>query len=179
MGSDAVYARRIFETVPFGILLFLQTDLAVQTHGMVEAEMTRPEAIKLLALIKVAYPTAYRDMDDDSLNATVSMWESTFPSTPYVIMEMAFDRHRRKSKFPPTVAEMIDELEGIYYDATEDALANAFFGRNPRLVAQCRWVADQTSQFTRRRAGGINYSVVTNKMLTNSRYKQIGDGSDG
>ena len=33
--------------------------------------MNKQEAIKLLALIKVAYPTAYKDMDQASKQATV------------------------------------------------------------------------------------------------------------
>ena len=35
--------------------------------------MTREESIKLLALIKVAYPTAYKDMDNASKQATVNI----------------------------------------------------------------------------------------------------------
>ena len=141
--------------------------------------MNKQEAIQLLALIKVAYPTAYRDMDEESLNATVSMWEQTFPSTPYVIMEMAFDGHRRKSKFPPTVAEMYEELKSIHYKATGDALTYASMGRNQRLVERCRWVADQTSRFARGDVHNINYGSVTDKMLTGGGYKMIGGGNDG
>ena len=141
--------------------------------------MNRSEAIKLLALIKVAYPTAYRDMDDESLNATVAMWESTFPATPYVIMEMAFDQHRRKSKFPPTVAEMIDELKSIHYTAIGDALTYGSVGRNARLVEKCQWVADNTSVFARDYGGGISYDTVTDRMLIGDGYKMIGGGNDG
>ena len=141
--------------------------------------MNRTDAIKLLALIKVAYPTAYRDMDEDSLNATVTMWESTFPSTPYVIVEMAFDQHRRKSKFPPTVAEMFEELKAIHYRSTGDALTYASMGGSSRLVDRCRWVADQTSAFARGGADSINYGSVTEKMLTGGGYKALGGGSDG
>ena len=84
--------------------------------------MNRQEAVKLLALIKIAYPTAYRDMDEASKKATVTMWQMSFPDVPYPIMEQAFNRFRMVSKFPPTVAEMVEELRRIYYQATEDAL---------------------------------------------------------
>ena len=79
--------------------------------------MNREESIKLLALIKVAYPTAYKDMDNASKQATVNMWQTTFSTVPYPIMEMAFNRFRLVSKFPPTVAEMVDELKDVYYRA--------------------------------------------------------------
>ena len=84
--------------------------------------MNRTEAAKLLALIKVAYPSTYRDMDDRTKMATVTMWQSTFPNVPYAVMEMAFDHFRRVSKFAPTVADMYDELKGLHYRALEDLM---------------------------------------------------------
>jgi len=141
--------------------------------------MTRAEAIKLLALIKVAYPTSYKDMDEGSLNATVAMWESTFPHTPYAIMEMAFERYRRRFKFPPTVAEMVDELRHIHYKATGDALTYASIRYDSDYVKRCRWVADKTAVFARGGDDYIDYSVVTDKMLISGGYKAIGGGNDG
>lgn len=85
--------------------------------------MNREESIKLLALIKVAYPSAYKDMDKETKLATVNMWQTTFPSVPYPIMEMAFNRFRMTSKFPPTVAEMAEELVNVHYQALEGAMA--------------------------------------------------------
>lgn len=84
--------------------------------------MNREESIKLLALIKVAYPTAYKDMDKETKLATVNMWQTTFPSVPYSVMEMAFNRFRMASKFPPTVAEMAEELVNVHYQALEGAI---------------------------------------------------------
>ena len=84
--------------------------------------MNREESIKLLALIKVAYPSAYKDMDKETKLATVNMWQTTFPSVPYPIMEMAFNRFRMVSKFPPTVAEMAEELVNVHYQALEEAM---------------------------------------------------------
>lgn len=84
--------------------------------------MNREESIKLLALIKVAYPSAYKDMDKETKLATVNMWMITFPNVPYQIMVMAFERFRMVSKFPPTVAEMAEELVNIHYQALEGAM---------------------------------------------------------
>lgn len=84
--------------------------------------MNREESIKLLALIKVAYPTAYKDMDKETKLATVNMWQTTFQYVPYAIMEMAFNRFRMASKFPPTVAEMAEELVNVHYQALEGAM---------------------------------------------------------
>lgn len=99
--------------------------------------MNKQEAVKLLALIKIAYPTAYRDMDEASKKATVSMWQMSFPDVPYPIMEQAFNRFRMMSKYPPTVAEMVLELRNIYHQATERALVCKGLGDNE--TAQRYW----------------------------------------
>ena len=95
--------------------------------------MNREESIKLLALIKVAYPTAYRDMDKETKLATVNMWQTTFSSVPYAIMEMAFNRFRMTSKFPPTVAEMAEELVNVYYQALDEAMVSHSMGDQESL----------------------------------------------
>lgn len=118
--------------------------------------MTRQEAIKLLALIKVAYPTAFKDMDKESKLATVNMWQSTFPNTPFVIMELALDHFRRVSKYPPTVAEMYDELKRLYCTAVMDASVASTEGDWKRLE-QSKWVMSHTSGFR-----GDEYTIPIN-----------------
>lgn len=108
--------------------------------------MNKQEAVKLLALIKVAYPQAYRDMDEASKRATVNMWASSFPEVPYGIMEQAFNHFRMVSKFPPTVAEMVDELKQIHYQATEYALVCSSMG-NDADARQYRAIMDATSRY--------------------------------
>ena len=108
--------------------------------------MNKQEAVKLLALIKIAYPTAYRDMDEASKKATVSMWQMSFPDVPYPIMEQAFNRFRMMSKYPPTVAEMVLELRNIYHQATERALVCKGLGDNE--TAQRYWaIMDCTARY--------------------------------
>lgn len=84
--------------------------------------MTRDEAKKLLALIKVAYPSAYKDIDREFALATINMWQSTFPNVPYAVVETAFNQFRKKSKFPPTVADMFEELRTLYHSALQTAI---------------------------------------------------------
>ena len=120
--------------------------------------MTREEAIKFLALIKVAYPTAYKDMDKESKLATVNMWHSTFPDIPLRIMEFAFDHFRRVSKFPPTVAEMYEELRGVYYRALQDSLTQE---DNNEIVQRCEWIMAYTNGFRGNNTPcKINYSLI-------------------
>lgn len=108
--------------------------------------MNREESIKLLALIKVAYPTAYKDMDNASKQATVNMWHSTFTDMPYPIMEMAFNHFRLKSKFPPTVAEMAEELKGLYYEALQGAMYAKSFGSEEDMIC-CQRIMQYTDAY--------------------------------
>lgn len=127
--------------------------------------MTRQESIKLLALIKVAYPTAFKDMDKESKIATVNMWHSTFPDVPFVIMELALDHFRRVSKFPPTVAEMYEELKGLYCTAVMDANIASTEG-DEETVKRCMWIIKHTSGFrSNEQSIQINYSAISNSML--------------
>jgi hypothetical protein len=81
-----------------------------------EAEMNNLEAMQLLAMVKLAYPNSYRDLDAKGAKATANMWEKSFPDVPYPIMEQAFNSLRMKLKFPPTVAEMADEISHLHYE---------------------------------------------------------------
>ena len=126
--------------------------------------MNKPEATRLLALIKVAYPTAYRDMDDASKKATVNMWQMSFPEVPYPIMEQAFNHFRMVSKFPPTVAEMVEELKQIYFQATEGALIQKALG-NQEAVDQYKLVMAYTVRYKDTdNLGGLNIGSLQGRI---------------
>ena len=84
--------------------------------------MNEKETIQFLALIKLAYPSSFKDIDKDTKLATVAMWQKTFNHTPYQVMEMALDKHRKTSPYEPKVADIIGQLKRLYYEALEGAL---------------------------------------------------------
>ena len=133
--------------------------------------MTREEAKKLLALIKVAYPHSYKDMDRDFALATVSMWQSTFPEVPYVIMETAFNQFRKKSKFPPTVADMYEELQGLYFSALDNVLTTS----NNQIVAAARYILEHTKGFKDGTENVINYEPL-NKLIGSEKRIMLEEG---
>ena len=136
--------------------------------------MTHKEAVKLLALIKVAYPSFYRDADEDTINATIAMWQTTFPHTPYVIMEMAFEHFRRKSKFPPTVAEFIEELKDLYITAV--ANANMYAWRGDRdSQEKCEFIIACTYKYARELDDmSFNIGRISNEMLIEEKKRRYG-----
>lgn len=132
--------------------------------------MNKQEAIKLLALIKVAYPTAYKDMDQASKHATVNMWAGSFYDVPYPIMEQAFNHFRMISKFPPTVAEMVDEIRHIHYQATECALNYKSFGDEEK-VRQYKAIMDCTYRYKDGSQLGLQLSNLPN-LLSGGEYNE-------
>lgn len=140
--------------------------------------MNKQEAIKLLALIKVAYPTAYRDMDQASKQATVNMWAGSFPDVPYPIMEQAFNHFRMVSKYPPTVAEMVEELKKVHYQALEGAMIHKNLG-NEEEVRNFRAIMACTSRYKDNSNLGLQLSSLPN-LLTGgeSDVQRLGTPGD-
>lgn len=122
--------------------------------------MTLEESIKLLALIKLAYPNSYKDIDKDTQLATVNMWQRAFNTVPFAIMEMALDHFVKASKFPPTIADMCDELKSIYFEAFENVLTL----ENGEQRNIYKYIMQQTEHFTKRNEQRINYNN-TQKLL--------------
>lgn len=139
--------------------------------------MNKQEAIKLLALIKVAYPTAYRDMDQATKQATVNMWAGSFPDVPYPIMEQALNHFRMVSKFPPTVAEMVEELKNIHYQALEGAMIHKNLG-NDEEVEKFRAIMACTSRYKDNSNLGLQFSSFPN-LLTGGEYDAQRLGTPG
>lgn len=141
--------------------------------------MNKQEATKLLALIKIAYPTAYRDMDEPSKKATVSMWQMSFPDVPYPIMEQAFNHFRMVSKFPPTVAEMVEELKNIHFQATECALIQKGLG-NEEGVRQYRAIMGYTARYKDdTHLGGLNLDSLPPMLINGGgEHDRIGTPGD-
>ena len=136
--------------------------------------MTREETIKYLALVKVAYPTAFKDMDNDSKYATINMWQMSFPDVPFFIMELAFDHFRKVSKFPPTVAEMHEELRSLYYTALMDASVAKSYG-DDNILRKSMYIMGVTHKFSGNTVDhAINYDNISDNLLEAAEYKMIG-----
>lgn len=80
--------------------------------------MTRQEALKILAVLRVAYPNSYRGLDEDMASAMAGLWTSQFANMPYSVVSLAVERLISKSTFAPTIAEVNDELRSLWAEAT-------------------------------------------------------------
>ena len=126
--------------------------------------MNKEEALQFLALVKLAYPTAYRYTDADTAKkealATANMWQMAFADVPYPIFEQAFNHFKMVSKFPPTIAEMREELKNIYNQAVEGALIHKGLG-NQEMVDKFKMVMAYTAKYKNTdNLGGLNISTL-------------------
>lgn len=146
--------------------------------------MNKQEAAKLLSLIKLSYPTAYRDIDKETANATVNMWAMTFPEVPYPIMEQAFNHFRMVSKFPPTVAEMVVELRHVYYQALECANVHKMLGDTEKLryfrsIMSCTDRYKDPESLGTLQAGPVKLEGGWNGKENGSSYYGLNSGYEG
>lgn len=130
--------------------------------------MNKEEATKFLAIIKVAYPSTYKDIGKDMAIATVNMWQRTFANVPYVIMEMAFDHFRKVSQFAPTPADMITELKDLYYTAVSEALTSD----SEEKLKLSEYIIKHTSSFRETPKMEINYAALNKKLLKNGENQK-------
>lgn len=79
--------------------------------------MTREETVKILAILKSAYPNSYKGMSKDEANGTVMVWASQFANIPADIVMIAVNKLISTSPFPPAICEVKNKIRGLYFEA--------------------------------------------------------------
>ena len=78
--------------------------------------MTREETIKVLAILKAAYPNAYKGMTREEAQGTVSVWAMQFAAFPVEVVLLAVNKIISSSTFPPAISEVKDKMRGMYWE---------------------------------------------------------------
>ena len=81
--------------------------------------MTREETIKVLAILKAAYPNSYKNMSKDEANGTVMIWSMQFAKIPVELVMIAVNKLISTSPFPPAICEVKDRIKGLYWEVWE------------------------------------------------------------
>lgn len=79
--------------------------------------MTREEAIKILTILKAAYPNSYKNMTKEEANGTVNLWAQQFADVPYFVVTLAVNKQISKSTFPPAISEVKSAIKSMYWEA--------------------------------------------------------------
>ena len=78
--------------------------------------MTREETIKVLAILKAAYPNSYKGMTREEAQGTVSVWAMQFAEFPVEVVLLAINKIIASSTFPPTISEVKEKMRGMYWE---------------------------------------------------------------
>lgn len=77
--------------------------------------MTREETIKILSVLRGAYPAFYRDITKQEAESTIALWESMFDEEPYELVAAsvkAFISGDGKG-FPPAIGQIKERIRQI------------------------------------------------------------------
>lgn len=81
--------------------------------------MTKKDALKILAILKAAYPHSYNGMSEEEALGTATVWYTQFANLSANIVLMAVNKSISTSKFPPSIAEVNEKIASIYWEAYE------------------------------------------------------------
>ena len=74
--------------------------------------MTRQEALAVMAMLKTAYPTFYKNFSKEDISAAVNLWATMFSEEFQVVTE-AIKALMCTLKYPPTIADVKEKIAMI------------------------------------------------------------------
>lgn len=77
--------------------------------------MNRTETIKIMAVLRAAYPQYYAKQSNEDLQDIVNLWAEMFADDPYPVVAMAVKAliKTRVSTFPPGIGEITEQIQKI------------------------------------------------------------------
>ena len=75
--------------------------------------MTRQEALTVMAMLKTAYPTFYKDLSKEDINAAVNLWATMFSEESIQVVTEAIKALMCTLKYPPTIADVKEKIAMI------------------------------------------------------------------
>ena len=146
--------------------------------------MTRQEALAIMAMLKTAYPSFYKDFRKEELNAAVNLWVTMFSEEPVQLVTEAIKALICTLKYPPTIADVkekihlltqpqgMSELEAwntvkraiSYYDADET------FAQLPPLLQKIVGSPNTLREWAQMDADTVN-SVIQSNFMRSFRAK--------
>lgn len=79
--------------------------------------MTRDDAIKILSILKAAYPSSYKGMTKEEASGTISVWAAQFATIPATVIYIAINKLISTNPFPPAISQVKEKLHEMYYES--------------------------------------------------------------
>lgn len=158
--------------------------------------MSREETVKILAVLRAAYPNFYKGMAKDDLVAIVNLWHTMFATDSYEAVSAAVLAliASKANSFPPVIGEIrqkmsdleqgnsLTELEA--WGLVSQAAANGYYGykeeyeKLPPIVRRAVGRAEQLRDWAQMDAETFQSVVASNFMRVfrsvDKREKEVG-----
>lgn len=82
--------------------------------------MTRKEIRKMLRIIEIEYPSAFKDMTEKDMVLKLNLWESQFAPYDKEIVLKAFYNCIAKSEFAPKISSIFEEMNKLETGGDEE-----------------------------------------------------------
>lgn len=136
--------------------------------------MTKDETLRVLAILKAAYPSSYNNMTKREANGTVAVWCFQFADMPVEVVLMAVYKLISTNKFPPSISEVKDKMQSISWEA-HDALRNNRHG-DKQLPPEIKAQYERIYEATRHLQMGLKDEPSISRMLTSGQMLQLRAG---
>lgn len=93
--------------------------------------MNTEETKQILAVLKAAYPSAYKDQGRDALMGILNLWTAQLANIPYGVVSLAVNGLIKTSKFLPSIAEVYDQIALMQKNANAGIMAALSIGEKP------------------------------------------------
>ena len=134
--------------------------------------MTKDETLRVLAILKAAYPASYNGMTKREAEGTVAVWSMQFADIPVDVVLMAVQKLIGTNKFPPAISEVKGKIQTIHWEAYE-ALADAHNNALPEsTVNQYKRIYEATREFRNIKT----YEPPLSLMIGGGHAPQLGSG---
>lgn len=84
--------------------------------------MTKQETTMILGVLKTSYPNFYKDMDKRQMLDTIELWSEMFVNEDLEIVKVAVKCLINTLRFPPTIADIKDEIYKLKNNQQEDIM---------------------------------------------------------
>lgn len=137
--------------------------------------MTISDANKLLALAKANYSYAFKTMSKQEKVMLVQSWAFALQDIPADIVMLAFMQLLSISKWLPTVAEIREQVQSLYYEANSTTYFDTMKPKNPRIEAAREYIASKTGTIR----GDSKPKLSLDAILEGSYGLALGSGQMG
>lgn len=102
---------------------------------------------KIMAVLKIAYPYYFKEMEEEDSRAFLSLYSKKLKDFEYQVAAKAIDEIITKSKFMPTLSEVLEECnrqKRIYYKTVIDEMYKSkYFATDQEYGKALTWLFEE------------------------------------